>query len=76
MTKLKVVDIRGGSRMPEDIVPKLRQLIADIEAGKVTAMVIGAVNEGQYLTMFPAPWTDSLVLATLLHRRAVDGFFE
>lgn len=75
MSNLKVVPITSGSKMPDDIVPKLHQLIADIEAGNVTAMVIAAVIDGEYVTMYPASWNESLVLSTLLQRRAVDHFF-
>lgn len=71
----KIVEMHPRSKMPDDIVPKLKQLIVDIEAGKVSGMVIGAVIDGEYVTMYPASWTESLVLSTLLHRRAVDHFF-
>lgn len=71
VTKLNVV---MNPALPPDLPGVLRQLADDVEAGKVTEMIVGYVqgDTGTYKFLWPSSTLDSLTLTTLAHAEAVD----
>lgn len=69
-----IVAVQFGRRAPDDLPAILRDLADAAERGEVKGMVMAAIKDGEYDIGFSASLEDSLVLATLLHTRAVDRF--
>lgn len=44
----------------------------DVEAGRVTAMVVAYVYDGHYEFLWPSSKLDSMTLTTLAHQAAID----
>ena len=63
-----------GPRAASDLSPRLRELADAVDRGEIVELVLGCVRGGEYELMFSAPLTGGLILASLLHRRAVDKF--
>jgi hypothetical protein len=52
----------------------LRELADAVDAGEVNAAAVIVTRKNQFELHMPSSLHETLVLATLLHRRAVDGF--
>jgi len=65
--------LKQSNPMPDDFPSMLRALADRVERGEITSFV-GAWSSENYEFLFPSSLSDSLVLATLLQRVAVDKF--
>ena len=71
-TAAQVKLLKQPSPMPADVPDRLRQLAADVESGRVTALVIGLVCDDNYEFVWPSSLNESLLIATLLQASALD----
>jgi hypothetical protein len=58
--------------LPPDLPGRLRQLADDVEAGRVTAMVVAYVCDDCYEFLWPSSLTESLTITTLAQASALD----
>lgn len=72
MTNL--VQLKPAPALPADLPATLRRLADDVEAGKVTAMVVGYVCDDTYQFLWPSSLTDSMTITTLMQACALDRF--
>ena len=70
----KITQLKQMSKLPADLPGRLRQMADDVEAGSVTAMVVGYVCDDKYEFMWPSSLIESLTIATLLQASALDRF--
>jgi hypothetical protein len=71
---VNLIPIQFGKRAPDDLPGILREMADAAERGEITAMVMASVRNDVYEISMSASLQESLVLATLLHTRAVDKF--
>lgn len=69
--------IEGGfGKSDADLAPGfaaiLRELADTVDAGEISSMAVICVRDGQYELYMPSSINETILLATLLHRRAVD----
>lgn len=69
---MNVVPLTQPSPLPAKFPDELRQLAADVEACKVTEMVVALVREGSFEFIFPSSGLDSLTLTMLAQATAID----
>jgi len=60
--------------LPPDLSARLREMADDVEAGRVTAMIVGYVFDGSYEFLWPSSLADSLTISTLAQASALDRF--
>lgn len=58
--------------LPPDLPARLREMADDVEAGRVTAMIVGYVFDGVYEFLWPSSLNDCLTIATLAQASALD----
>lgn len=68
--------VRGGfgAQAPEDLSRRLRELADLVDGGHITSLVAAFVEDDIYTFLVGASLRNHLVLSTLLHKRALDGF--
>lgn len=64
--------LRPPPALPADLPARLREMADDVEAGRVTAMVVAYVYDGHYEFLWPSSKLDSMTLTTLAHQAAID----
>jgi hypothetical protein len=69
-----VKEVQFGPRVPDDLPGILRELADAAERGEITAFVGAYLRNGEYWTQHSANLRDGLVLADLLHARAMEKF--
>lgn len=62
------------SKLADDTANVLRELAHQIDRGEVNAVVLGAEIGGEYQLFNFSSVIDTLVLTSLLHRRALNAF--
>ena len=67
-----VTTLKPLPQLPPDLPDRLRELADDVEAGRVTSMVVAYVLDGGYAFMWPSSLVDSLTLATLAQASALE----
>jgi hypothetical protein len=70
----KITQLKPVPALPPDLPGRLRQMADDVEAGRVTAMVVGYVCEDSYEFLWPSSLTESLTITALLQASALDRF--
>jgi hypothetical protein len=68
----KVVTLKTLPPLPPDLPARLREMADDVEAGRITAMIVGYVCDDCYEFLWPSSMTDSLTIATLAQASALD----
>lgn len=74
MKKFSLHTITPARKLPADTAAALRLLADQIDSGLVTSIVIAAVAGDTYEFHMPSSLHDSLVLASLLQTRCLEGF--
>lgn len=69
-----LVVLNTGPKAAEDLSKNLRVLADEVDNGLVVKLILACVSKGEYEIMVSAPLTDSLVLASLLHKHILDSF--
>lgn len=71
-----IIEAKFGARVAPDLPGILRELADAAERGEITAMVLAYIREGDYITQHSASLQNGLVLASLMHARALEKFKE
>lgn len=75
MSNLNVIETKFGPHAPGGTAEKLRELADAVDRGEATGVLCAYVQDNEYrFSMWGASLRDDLVLATLLHQKAVDQF--
>ncbi len=73
---MQVIEGGFGKKACEDLAKNLRALAEAVDRGEVVNLVMVFVEDGEYQTHLSASIQDSIVMASLLHRVAVDKLFK
>ena len=60
--------------LPPDLPAKLREMAADVESGRITAMVVAYVEDDGYSFLWPSTPIESITLTALAQQTALDRF--
>jgi hypothetical protein len=72
--KRTIVSAVFGKKAPEGLSEHLRELADACDQGEVVELVACYIRDGSYEFVLDASPSDGLVLATLLHDRAIGKF--
>jgi hypothetical protein len=67
-----ITTLKPLPHLPADLPDRLRRLVDDVEAGRVTSMVVAYVYDGAYEFLWPSSLVDSMTLTTLAQASAID----
>lgn len=70
---MKVIDGGFGRKAPDNLAQDLRALADAVDRGEVVELVAAYVRQDEHEMLYAASLAQSVFLATLLHRRAVDN---
>jgi len=74
---MKIVHAEFGKPsidLAPDFSAVLRELADAVDAGEIGGACVIVVRNGEYELHFPSSLSESLIMSTLLHRRATDKF--
>lgn len=72
---MNVVEGKFGKQACGDLSAQLRAMADAVDRGEIVDFVAAYTERGEYETFYASALDQSLVLASLLHRRCVDRFF-